>query len=112
VQRGADLDAQNVLGMKPVDLAVDIGRYQILFYLLTQRGAPRPNLSGSQLASATGAKKPGKATGSVLTETTRRPAPKHAAVAAKPKPLQYVSADPGTPVPQAGFLGFGGAVTR
>ncbi|MBR0647846.1 ankyrin repeat domain-containing protein, partial [Plastoroseomonas hellenica] len=41
VSRGADLDARNVLGLTPVDAAVDQGRNEILFYLLSARGTAR-----------------------------------------------------------------------
>ena len=38
VNRGADLNAQNALGLTPTDWAVDQGRNDILFYLLSARG--------------------------------------------------------------------------
>ena len=41
VARGADTEARNVLGLTPVDAAVDQGRTEIMFYLLSVRGAPR-----------------------------------------------------------------------
>ena len=37
IARGADLDAQNVLGLTPIDLAVDLGRNDITFLLLSLR---------------------------------------------------------------------------
>jgi ankyrin repeat protein len=36
--RGADLNARNQLGLTPVDAAVDQGRNEIVFYLLSARG--------------------------------------------------------------------------
>ncbi|MCO6420011.1 ankyrin repeat domain-containing protein, partial [Siccirubricoccus sp. KC 17139] len=46
VARGADIDARNVLGLTPIDAAVDQGRTEIMFYLLSIRtgirGAPAP----------------------------------------------------------------------
>jgi hypothetical protein len=41
VARGADTEARNVLGLTPVDAAVDQGRTEIMFYLLSVRGASR-----------------------------------------------------------------------
>ena len=38
VNRGADLNGRNALGLTPVDWAVDQGRNDILFYLLSARG--------------------------------------------------------------------------
>jgi hypothetical protein len=37
--RGADLNARNQLGLTPVDAAVDQGRNEIVFYLLSARGS-------------------------------------------------------------------------
>ncbi|MBP0443418.1 ankyrin repeat domain-containing protein [Roseomonas sp. SSH11] len=39
VARGADLNARNQLGLTPVDAAVDQGRNEIVFYLLSTRGS-------------------------------------------------------------------------
>jgi hypothetical protein len=39
VARGADPDATNVLGLTPLDTAVDQGRNDIMFFLLSVRGA-------------------------------------------------------------------------
>ena len=39
--RGADLDARNVLGLTPTDAAVDQGRTEIMFFLLSVRGGTR-----------------------------------------------------------------------
>src|SRR4051812_45053187 len=46
VARGAEIDSRNVLGLTPIDAAVDQGRTEIMFYLLSIRagirGAPAP----------------------------------------------------------------------
>ncbi|MEX2643939.1 MAG: hypothetical protein WD270_10820, partial [Acetobacterales bacterium] len=45
VQAGADVDARNTFGSSAIDLAVDLGRYDIAFYLMSFRKfdpAPRP----------------------------------------------------------------------
>jgi len=39
VGRGADLNSRNQLGLTPVDAAVDQGRNEIVFYLLSARGS-------------------------------------------------------------------------
>ncbi|TDG16230.1 ankyrin repeat protein, partial [Paracraurococcus ruber] len=41
VARGADLEARNVLGLTAVDAAVDQGRTEIMFYLLSVRSGTR-----------------------------------------------------------------------
>jgi hypothetical protein len=104
--RGADLHATNVLGLTPTELSVDLGRNDITFLLLSLRGAtgggprrPTPVPAAPVAAQAAPA----------------RPAPRPVAVAAAPRPApapapapqQYANV-PSTPVPQAGFLGFGG----
>src|SRR5579875_3040248 len=111
LSRGADLNARNELGMTPIELSVDLGRSAISFLLLNLRGIPGTTPSGTggqQLAAAaaTGAAKPAPA----------RPRPVHkvSARTADPKGGQMtlpklVSGDGGAPVPQAGFLGFGGS---
>ena len=92
VRRGADLSARNVLGMSPLELSIDLDRDKITFLLLALRetdAAPRPR--------------------PVVKASARQVLP-----AAKPvaKPVAAVKpvspANPGTPDPQAGFLGFSG----
>ena len=39
ISRGADLHGQNILGMTPMELSVDLGRNDISFLLLSMRGA-------------------------------------------------------------------------
>ncbi len=106
IGRGAELNAQNVLGMTPLELSVDLSRNDITFFLLSLRGA------GEAKAGA------GKATAPVsIAKTSPRPAPakpapaKFIAVREKPAARQYAGpSDPGIPDPSAGFLGFGRSV--
>jgi hypothetical protein len=113
VARGADLDAKNVLGLTPIELAVDLGRNQLSFYLLSLRGgtsAPRaPN--AAQIAAMS--KPPSRA--ERLAEERAARAEKQArqrsaAADASPPPGPQVprlfSGDGGQPNPGAGFLGF------
>lgn len=106
IARGAELNARNVLGLTPLDLAVDLGRNDITFLLLSLRGA---SPGGVPTAGETS-----KPAAPVRTATKPHPAARPAPVAAAatrpalpPESRQYADT-PGTPVPQAGFLGFGG----
>lgn len=108
VTRGAELNATNILGLTPIDLSVDLSRNDITMFLLSLRGADK----SSRMVATSAPNKPGKSVRAVASRPA--PAPRFAA-AAKPVPVdppvrrQMVSADPGTPAPQVGFLGFGGA---
>jgi hypothetical protein len=103
--RGADLDGRNILGMTPLELSVDLGRNDISFLLLSLRGsdsAAPSRTSTTPLPSAKDAR----------TARIKPPAtlPRDAAIAAPPpRAAQLFAGSGGTPVPQAGFLGFGGA---
>jgi len=99
ISRGAELEGRNILGLTPLDLAIDLGRNDLTFLLLSMRGAastPAPAAAPARPAQPVAAP---------------RPAPVRAAAAA-PAPLaaapRHRTADAvGTPAPQAGFLGFG-----
>jgi len=101
LNRGADLSARNVLGMTPMDLSVDLGRDDITFVLLSMRGT---EVTGgpSQTASAA---PPTRATTQAPRPVAPRPMVQPVRNAPAPAPA---ASDPGTPNPQAGFLGFGG----
>lgn len=99
ISRGADLSARNVLGMTPMDLSVDLGRNDISFMLLSLRDNSRPP---QRTIATTDAKHP-----------PPKPAkpPRVAKVATPPRPAQtqtprLFAGDGGTPIPNAGFLGF------
>jgi hypothetical protein len=104
ISRGADLGAQNVLGMTPLELSVDLGRNDISFMLLSMRagdGGRQPLQTVSKVATKPGPVKPDKAAAAA------RP-PKVAKVV-DPAPTQtprLFAGDGGTPNPNAGFLGF------
>jgi len=112
VNHGADLNTHNVLGMTPLDLSIDLSRNNITFLLLSLRGASGGE-SGPPSIADSGKKSP-KATAAAKA-THARPS----IAAAAPHTVhtrkllveqQFAgSNDPGTPDPQAGFLGFGGA---
>jgi ankyrin repeat protein len=114
IARGADLNAHNVLGMTPLDLSVDLGRNDITFLLLSLRGSTPPADTMTQAAAAKATKPAGKPQLTKVASEHPHIAPR---AQARPIPVsspnqgktlrEFVSAGPGTPVPQDGFLGFG-----
>ncbi|HEY8611018.1 MAG TPA: ankyrin repeat domain-containing protein [Roseomonas sp.] len=125
--RGADLNARNQLGLTPVDAAVDQGRNEIAFYLLSARGSsgggpitapteptPAPSArrgrAGREVPAALGGpagtedERPTRPSG-LLSDPPRRGASSSAAPAA-PIRAQLFAGDGGTPRPEIGFLGF------
>jgi len=97
ISRGAQLDGRNILGLTPLELSIDLGRNELTFLLLSMRGAgsaPPPPPSAA------------------ARPTAPRPAAPRATAqeAAPPRQRQSTADAAGTPVPQAGFLGFGGPV--
>jgi len=103
IGRGAQLDGRNILGLTPLELSIDLGRNELTFLLLSMRGAvSAPPPPPPSAAARPTAPRP----------TDQRPAvPRTAAQeAAPPRQRQTTAAAAGTPVPQAGFLGFGGPV--
>ena len=107
LNHGADLRSQNVLGMTPVELSIDLSRNDITFMLLSLRdadsGLPTP---GTDKAPPP----PGKTASAQKVIAAKPPAPV-AAKATSTKGRQFAGpANPGTPDPQRGFLGFGNTV--
>ena len=121
IDRGADLDGKNVLGMTPIELSIDLGRNPITFLLLSMRGGePTGPTTGATLgAGAAGGRKPGasgataRAAKSPPGHPIGRPIARQAAPR-KVRPTARVAqeqppapgAGGGTAVPAAGFLGF------
>jgi hypothetical protein len=119
LSRGADLEAHNLLGMTPMELSVDLGRNDISFLLLSYRtpdtssGAAKTaqaNAAAPGVATKTaGAKRAGtKAAGTKAEGRAPAVAVKAEAPVAPQTPRLFAN-DGGTPVPGAGFLGFGSA---
>jgi hypothetical protein len=103
ISRGADLQGQNILGMTPLELSIDLGRNDISFMLLSMRAAD-DGRSRQAPAARTAAKTP-------ATKQAKQapPQPRTPVVASAPTPAQTArlySGDGGTPNPNAGFLGF------
>jgi hypothetical protein len=112
INRGADLDSTNLLGLTPIELSVDLGRNDISFLLLSLRGAPGSNQASRQPPGAAPAA-PAK-----MTAAERREAAKAARLASAAAPANtpvarssaqspvLFAGDGGAPIPAAGFLGF------
>ncbi len=96
--RGADVDTRNMLGLTALETAIDLGRNDLTFLLLSMRGAS----SGSSAPPPAATRPPPR-------QAAAQPAPARVAAVPQPAPPRPRPAynDPGTPVPQAGFLGFG-----
>ncbi len=105
LNRGADLNARNVLGQRPLDMSIDLSRNAITFLLLSLRSqVGDPDASAPQKDEATD-----EQTASVpQTKAGRRR--RHAPTQAPPVQLATAAAQEpaaNTPQPSAGFLGFG-----
>ena len=93
LNRGAQLDAHNVLGQTAIDAAIDLNHNDITFLLLSMRGSA-PSTRATTLANA------------------KRPAPGRHARATLVKGTAHqatrapIIADRGTPNPAVGFTGF------
>ncbi len=103
LNRGAELDAVNILGMTPMELSVDLGRNDISFLLLSIRGDTADAAASAPARGQAAAVKVGQ---------TAKPSPKAAItarVAVPRKPVvtpKLFANDGGTPLPAVGFLGF------
>ena len=105
IGRGADLNATNVLGLTPVELSVDLGRNDITFLLLSMRGASGWRRRLRRRKPASRRHRCGRAG-----QARRRPRRYRCGQAGgRRRRRGNMPTRPGTPVPQAGFLGFGGA---
>lgn len=108
VNRGADLNATNVLGLTPIELAVDLGRNQLSFYLLSLRGGA----AGTTVSGPPAEEKPPSraerlaALRAERAEKAARQRPVADAAPAAPRTARLFAGNGGAPAPQAGFLGF------
>lgn len=110
ISRGADLQGRNILGLTPLELAIDLGRNELTFLLLSMRGAAS---AGAPPAHAAGPAAPRAAPARAPAATppaTPAATPPATPVAAAPRIRQNGAAAVGTPAPQAGFLGFGAPI--
>ena len=119
INRGADLNGTNVLGLTPLELAVDLGRNEISFVLLTLRGgngyttahAPAPAAPQSRAErqaatrSARNAARSGK-TDDFIGATGGEAVAARPPANPVPQAARLFAGQGGAPIPQAGFLGF------
>jgi ankyrin repeat protein len=109
--RGANLEARNQLGLTPIDAAVDQGRNDIAFYLLSARDLSRVGAAPEPSPA------PGGLAGPPATPAVRSPARREAPAAlaaaaappaapAAPRTARLWAGDGGAPRPEIGFLGF------
>jgi hypothetical protein len=108
VNRGADMQGQNVLGLTPLELSVDLGRNDISFMLLSMRSDDAASRASARRGTnqtiadqQTAAAAPRISNRSRATAVSARTVEEQAA--ASPR---FFSRDGGTPIPAAGFLGF------
>jgi hypothetical protein len=115
LNRGADLNGVNILGMTPMELSVDLGRNDISFLLLSMRGEDGGRGSRAAAHNPAPEGKPAKAPPVIKTASGSKAAPParnavpDATKTATGKPVgnpKLFANDGGTPLPSAGFLGF------
>ncbi|PWS37951.1 hypothetical protein DFH01_01145 [Falsiroseomonas bella] len=111
VSRGADLNARNALGLTPIDAAVDRGRNEIAFYLLSARDLtrggppPAPGPGGLDAPPPEAARRANAARrDAALTAAARASARNQAP--ATPRSARLWANDGGSAQPDIGFLGF------
>lgn len=106
VARGAETSARNALGLTALDSAVDQGRPEMIFYILSLRGPSGPVAAGGPEQGGGAATAPARAGRS---REARRPAAAAAAAPAAPQPAPLArlwARDGGAAREEIGFLGF------
>jgi hypothetical protein len=103
MNRGAQLEATNVLGLTPLELSVDLGRNDISFMLMSMRGDSAAARQTARVGTQDGRPPRTEARARVIASSSREPAEEP--VTATPR---YESGNGGSPIPAAGFLGFNG----
>ena len=115
INRGADLDSTNLLGLTPIELSVDLGRNDISFLLLSLRGATGSAAASQQPlgAGGAGAAPSTAAERQAAAKLARANAVAQARLKANPREAAKTAQTPvlfagngGAPIPTAGFLGF------
>ncbi|MGX9964347.1 hypothetical protein ACVFYP_13535 [Roseomonas sp. F4] len=108
VARGANIEARNALGLSPLDAAVDQGRNEIAFYLLSARDRTRsaPPAQGTNASAAAAASAARVAAMTSPPQQRRAPLNAPPAVAAEPVGAVPWSGNGGAAQPEVGFLGF------
>ena len=102
LNRGADMNAHNVLDQTPLDMAIDLNRSDIMFLLLSMRTYNSDGRLDSANVSDSGVEM--KNGSGHLTIGGKSVTPKRSLVAASP----HFDTSGGKPDPSVGFLGFAG----
>jgi hypothetical protein len=112
VTRGASLEERNVLGLTAVDAAVDQGRNDIMFFLLSARATARgpappaeAALTPAQRAARDRALQAEAARAAQAAARAQGAVPGRATPAPSQRPRLFAN-DGGSPRPEVGFLGF------
>ncbi len=118
INRGADFNGRNVLGLTPLDESIDLGRNNITFLLLSLRGGPdspapagigvKPSKTTTPAVAARPAPTPVAPTPNRVATAAPAPAPAPERPAAPAPAAIPASGNGGAPNPKNGFLGFGG----
>jgi hypothetical protein len=109
VNRGADMRGQNVLGLTPLELSVDLGRNDISFMLLSMRDGDATSRSAARRGGERDQSDAVLHAGAAPRAVSRS---RVAAVSAQApdepvaEAARLYSGNGGTPIPAAGFLGF------
>jgi ankyrin repeat protein len=109
VNRGADLNARNALGLTPTDWAVDQGRNDILFYLLSARGmagGSGPTNARSAAAARAEQERAERAAQQEALRLARQASAQGARAPSISLNPRLFANDGGAARPEAGFLGF------
>ncbi|MGI4795959.1 MAG: hypothetical protein ACRYF2_07675 [Janthinobacterium lividum] len=113
IGRGADIHGRNILGLTPLEQAVDLGRNDISFLLLSLRsGLGYNTVAGGPSQPAAPLDRRAAAQETARARREQRDQARATAAAAKPaapRTAHLFAGDGGAPVPQAGFLGFDSA---
>ncbi|MCQ8241030.1 ankyrin repeat domain-containing protein [Rhizosaccharibacter radicis] len=113
LNRGADIQGKNELGMSPLDMSIDLSRNDITFLLLSMRNSDSSqNAPVVASAAGTAGGSDGKDDAGRKNKHRRRGHDSELADAgtpAKPARSVRVASDGGTPKPEIGFLGFNGS---
>lgn len=110
VARGANLDGRNAIGLSPLDAAVDQGRHEIAFYLLSardlSRGAPPAEVGPGGIGGPPPVGPAPRSTQRRDAELLASQSRAAARTPSAPRSPRLFANDGGAPQPQVGFLGF------
>ena len=108
MNRGANLDGLNVLGLTPLELAVDLGRNDISFMLLSMRGDDPAVRRGARTGGDGDTSRRASAAPRAPSRARVMAASSAASDEAAAATPRLYSGGGGAPIPAAGFVGFGG----